>query len=275
MRSLLCAIAAVRARLKRLAAPAIYAPCTRAPWRIALQARRACILAHLAPSAKKLGRGGFAAAASDNMILLQILVDISQGKYDASSVKEKQQLARVASVVKDSFFLSHLWTLDSDHITCDKAAVDIRSAVKECLDHANILTYEYRQKVIVQMDRNVQVFQCAQNLLEASRSIMREEREGKAESAMVRAEAALAKAELRVTEAESALFKVKMRIHEKHHCDYMESGDDYGERERNYRKRAREGDEDAAAYFAERAAILAGKFDARFEATMMDTSLLE
>ena len=208
------------------------------------------------------------------MILLQILVDISQGKYDASSVKEKQQLARVASVVKESFFLSHLWTLDSDHITCDKAAVDIRSTVKELLDQASKLTYEYREKFIVQMDRNVQVFQSCQNLLEVSRSIMREEREGKAESAMVRAEAALAKAELRVTEAESALLKVKMRIHEKHHCEYMESGD-YEERERNYRKRAREGDEDAAAYFAERAAILAGKFDARFEATMMDTSLLE
>ena len=37
----------------------------------------------------------------------------------------------------------------------------------------------------------------------------------------------------------------------------MESGDDYGERERNYRKRALEGDAGAAAYFAKRDAILA------------------
>ena len=79
------------------------------------------------------------------MILLQLLVDLSQGKYDASSVKDKRQLARVASVVKELFFLSHLWTNDSDHVTCDKAAVDIRSAVKECLDQASKLTYEDRE----------------------------------------------------------------------------------------------------------------------------------
>ena len=39
----------------------------------------------------------------------------------------------------------------------------------------------------------------------------------------------------------------------------MESGDDYGERELNYRKRALEGDADAAAYFAEREQYLRGR----------------
>ena len=191
------------------------------------------------------------------MILLQILVDLSQGKYDASSVKDKRQLARVASVVKELFFLSHLWTHDSDHVTCDKAAVDIRSAVKECLDQASKLTYEYREKFIVQMDRNVQVFQSCQNLLEVSRSIVDLEREHKAVMEKLRAERAREEAELQKVRAEAALFAKRSR-------EYMESGDDYEERERNYRKRAREGDEDAAAYFAERDAILAGKFNARF-----------
>ena len=120
MRSLLCAIAAVRARLKRLAAPAIYASCTRTALahRVHLAAP-----AHSHALRQKLGRGGFAAAASDNMILLQILVDISQGKYDASSVKDKRQLARVASVVKECFFVVDQGTRDSDYVTCDKAAV--------------------------------------------------------------------------------------------------------------------------------------------------------
>ena len=208
------------------------------------------------------------------MLLLQSLVDLSQNKYDASSVKDKRQLARVASVVKECFFVADQKTYDSDHVTCDKAAA-IRDLVRECLGHASKLTCEYREKVIVQMDRNIKVMQLYQDQIEASRSVVRLEQELKAESAMVRAEAALAKAELQVARAESALLKVKMRIHEKHHREYMESGDDYGERERNFRKRALEGDEDAAAYFAERRAILAGKFDARFEATMMDTSLLE
>ena len=209
------------------------------------------------------------------MILLQFLVELSQGKYDASSVKDKRQLARVASVVKECFFVVDQRTRDSDYVTCDKAVV-IRRFVKEFLEVASKMTCEEREQlIIVQMDRNVKLMQSYQDVLEAVRGFARMRQELKAESAMVRAEAALAKAELRVTEAESALFKVKMRIHEKHHREYMESGDDYGERERNYRKRAREGDEDAAAYFAERAAILAGKFDARFEATTMDTSLLE
>ena len=158
-----------------------------------------------------MGRGGFAAAASDNMILLQILVDISQGRYDASSVKDKRQLARVASVVK-CFFVADQRTYDSDHVPCDKAAA-IRDLVRECLDHASIMTCEYREKVIVQMDRNIEVMQSYQDVLEAGRSFVRLRQELNAESAMVRAEAALAKAELRVTEAESALFKVKMRIH--------------------------------------------------------------
>ena len=209
------------------------------------------------------------------MLLLQFLVDLSQNKYDASSDKDARQLARVASVVKECFFVAAQRTRDSDYVTCDKAAV-IRRFVKEFLEVASKMTCEEREQlIIVQMDRNVKLMQSYQDVLEAGRSFVRLRQELNAESAMVRAEAALAKAELRVTEAESALFNVKMRIHEKHHCEYMESGGDYEERERNYRKRAREGDEDAAAYFAERDAILAGKFDARFGATMMDTSLLE
>ena len=202
------------------------------------------------------------------MILLQILVDLSQGKYDASSVKDKRQLARVASVVKELFFLSHLWTYDSDHVTCDKAAVDIRGAVKECLDQASKLTYEDREKFIVQMDRHVKVMQSGQDVLEVGRSVVDLEREIDAELEKVRAEAARAKAELQEAEAKAAHY-------DKCYRDYMESGDDYGERDRNYRKRALEGDADAAFFFARQDALLAGEADARFEAIEMDMSLFE
>ena len=191
------------------------------------------------------------------MILLQILVDISQGRYDASSVKDKRQLARVASVVK-CFFVADQRTYDSDHVPCDKAAA-IRDLVRECLDHASIMTCEYREKVIVQMDRNIEVMQSYQDVLEAGRSFVRLRQELNAESEMVRAEAARANAELQEAEAEHALFEAKMRIWEKRHREYMESGDDYGERELNYRKRALEGDADAAAYFAEREQYLRGR----------------
>ena len=206
-----------------------------------------------------MGRGGFAAAASDNMILLQILVDISQGKYDASSVKDKRQLARVASVVKECFFVVDQRTRDSDYVTCDKAVV-IRRFVKEFLEVASKMTCEEREQlIIVQMDRNVRLMQSYQDVLEAGRSFVRLRQELNAESEMVRAEAARANAELQEAEAEHALFEAKMRIWEKRHREYMESGDDYGERELNYRKRALEGDADAAAYFAEREQYLRGR----------------
>ena len=202
------------------------------------------------------------------MLLLQLLVDLSQGKYDASSVKDKQQLARVASVVKELFFLSHLWTYDSDHVTCDKAAVDIRSTVKECLDQASKLKYEDREKFVVQMDRHVKVMQSGQDVLEAGRSVVDLERELDAKLEILRAEAARAKAELQEAEAKAAHY-------DKCYREYMESGNDYGERDQNYRKRALEGDADAAFFFARQDAILAGEADARFEAIEMDMSLFE
>ena len=63
--------------------------------------------------------------------------------------------------------------------------------------------------------------------------------------------------------------------YDKCYREYMESGNDYGERDQNYRKRALEGDADAAFFFARQDAILAGEADARFEAIEMDMSLLE
>ena len=115
--------------------------------------------------------------------------------------------------------------------------------------------------------------QMYQNLLEAGLSLARFPQELDAESERVRAwaekqraEAARAKAELQEAQAKAALFDERYR-------EYMESGEDYGERERNYRKRALEGDAGAAAYFAERDAILAGEEDARYEAAMRDMLL--
>ena len=95
------------------------------------------------------------------------------------------------------------------------------------------------------MDRHVKVMQSGQDVLEAGRSVVDLEREIDAELEKVRAEAARAKAELQEAEAKAAHY-------DKCYREYMESGDDYGERERVFRKRALEGDADAAAYLAER-----------------------
>ena len=209
------------------------------------------------------------------MILLQFLVDLSKGKYDASSVKDARQLTRVAAVAKELFFVADQTAYDRGYVLWDEAVL-IRRTVKEWLDHASKVTYEDReQRIIVQTDRKISVMQMYRNLLEAGLSLARFPQEFDAESERVRAwaekqraEAARAKAELQEAQAEAALFDKRYR-------EYMESGDDYGERERNYRKRAREGDADAAAFFAKLDGILAGKADARFEAIEMDMSLFE
>ena len=202
------------------------------------------------------------------MILLQFLVDLSRGEYDASSVKDARQLARVAAVAKELFFVVDQMAYDRGYVLWDEAAL-IRRTIKDVLDEGSKLTYEDREKFIVQTDRKISVMQGYRNLLEAALSFARMPQEIAAEYERVRAwaekqraEAARAKAELQEAQAKAALFDKRYR-------EYMESGDDYGERERNYRKRALEGDAGAAAYFAERDAILAGE-DARYEAAMGD-----
>ena len=204
------------------------------------------------------------------MILLQFLVDLSKGEYDASSVKDARQLTRVAAVAKELFFVADQTAYDRGYVLWDEAVL-IRRTVKEWLDQASKVTYEDReQRIIVQTDRKISVMQGYQNLLEAALSFARMPQEIAVEYERVRAwaekqraEAERAKAELQEAQAEAALFDKRYR-------EYMESGDDYGERERNYRKRALEGDAGAAAYFAKRDAILAGEEDARYEAAMRD-----
>ena len=208
------------------------------------------------------------------MILLQFLVELSQGKYDASSVKDKRQLARVASVVKELFFVADQTAYDRGYVLWDEAVL-IRRIVKDVLDEGSKLTYEDREKFVLQTDRKISVMQGYRNLLEAALSFARMPQEIAAEYERVRAwaekqraEAARAKAELQEAEAKAAHY-------DKCYREYMESGNDYGERDQNYRKRALEGDADAAFFFARQDAILAGEADARFEAIEMDMSLLE
>ena len=208
------------------------------------------------------------------MILLQFLVDLSKGKYDASSVKDARQLTRVAAVAKELFFVADQTAYDRGYVLWDEAVL-IRRTVKDLLDHASEVTYEDREQCIVQVDRKISVMQMYQNLLEAGLSLARFPQELDAESERVRAwaekqraEAARAKAELQEAEAKAAHY-------DKCYREYMESGNDYGERDQNYRKRALEGDADAAFFFARQDAILAGEADARFEAIEMDMNLFE
>ena len=196
------------------------------------------------------------------MLLLQSLVDLSQNKYDASSVKDARQLARVASVVKELFFVADQTAYDRGYVLWDEAVL-IRRIVKDVLDEGSKLTYEDREKFIEQAEIKISLLQGCRNLLEAALSCARMDQEIDENIERVRAECerAGARAErervlLEEERAEYALNEAKRRIWDKRHREYMESGDDYGERERVFRKRAREGDADAFAYIAEREEFL-------------------
>ena len=192
------------------------------------------------------------------MLLLQSLVDLSQNKYDASSDKDARQLARVASVVKELFFVADQTAYDRGYVLPDEAAL-IRRLVKDVLDEGSKLTYEDREKFIEQAEIQISLLQGCRNLLEAALSCLRMDQEIDENIERVRAECERAGAAaerqrvlLEEERAEYALNEAKRRIWDKRHREYMESGDDYGERERVFRKRAREGDADAFAYIAER-----------------------
>ena len=197
------------------------------------------------------------------MILLQFLVDLSRGEYDASSVKDARQLTRVAAVAKELFFVADQTAYDRGYVLWDEAVL-IRRIVKDVLDEGSKLTYEDReQNIIVQVEMRVSLLQGCRNLLEAALSCLRMDQEIDENIERVRAECERAGAAaerqrvlLEEERAEYALNEAKRRIWDKRHREYMESGDDYGERERVFRKRAREGDADAFAYIAEREEFL-------------------
>jgi hypothetical protein len=189
------------------------------------------------------------------MILLRLLDGLAKGEYGASSVKDARQLARVAAVMKEALFLVmtlNVPAYDRGYVLSDEAAL-IRRKVTEWLVPVSTLTYEDReQNIIVQVEMRVSLLQGCRNLLEAASSCARMDQEIDENIERLRAESERARARverervlLEEEQAEAALFDKRYR-------EYMESGDDYGERERVFRKRALEGDADAAAYLAER-----------------------
>ena len=195
------------------------------------------------------------------MLLLRLLDGLAKGEYGASSVKDARQLARVASVMKEVLFLimtANLPALERGYVLSDEAAL-IRRKVTEWLDGVDKMTCEDRENFIEQVEMRISLLQGCKNLLEAALSCLRMDQEIDENIERVRAECERAGAAaerqrvlLEEERAEYALNEAKRRIWDKRHREYMESGDDYGERERVFRKRAREGDADAAAYLAER-----------------------
>jgi len=196
------------------------------------------------------------------MILLRLLDGLAKGEYGASSVKDARQLARVAAVMKEALFLVmtlNVPAYDRGYVLSDEAAL-IRRKVTEWLVPVSTLTYEDReQNIIVQVEMRVSLLQGCRNLLEAASSCARMDQEIDENIERLRAESERARARVErervLLEEERAAYarnEAKRRIWWNSHRAYMESGDDYGERERVFRKRALEGDADAAAYLAER-----------------------
>ena len=199
------------------------------------------------------------------MLLLRLLDGLAKGEYGASSVKDARQLARVASVMKEVLFLimtANLPALERGYVLSDEAAL-IRRKVTEWLDGVDKMTCEDCENFIEQVEMRISLLQGCKNLLEAALSCLRMDQEIDERLERVRAECERASARverqrvlLEEERAEYARNEAERRIWWNSHRAYMESGGDYGERERVLRKRALEGDADAAAYIAEREAFL-------------------
>ena len=199
------------------------------------------------------------------MLLLRLLDGLAKGEYGASSVKDARQLARVASVMKEVLFLImtvNLPALERGYVLSDEVAL-IRRKVTEWLDGVDKMTCEDRENFIEQVEMRISLLQGCKNLLEAALSCLRMDQEIDENIERLRAEAERATARVErervLLEEEQAAYarnEAERRIWWNSHRAYMESGDDYGERERVLRKRALEGDADAAAYIAEREAFL-------------------
>ena len=117
------------------------------------------------------------------MCLLQVIHDLAQGKYVASS-RDAKQLARFAAAISDlthavSTGYSPKWAGEKVTLDADDVA-RLRLRIKHYLPRAAKLTYEERERLIVKIDSK-------NSVVRAFKKMKKEIREGHAETLRVKA----------------------------------------------------------------------------------------
>ena len=160
------------------------------------------------------------------MLLLQVIHGLAHGEHAGSSTDAKQ-LARFAAVLRDLYHVictghSPKWAGEKVTLDADDVAL-VRARIQKYLPRAAKLTYEERERLIVEIDTK-------SSLARAFKKLKKETREAQAETLRVQA----------VFEAnEKRREATRKRLREK--CQ--------GEAFRRSRKRAKEGDAKAVAMF--------------------------
>ena len=160
------------------------------------------------------------------MILLQVIHGLAHGEHAGSS-RDAKQLARFAAVFRDLYHVictgcSPKWAGEKVTFDADDVSL-VRARIQKYLPRAAKLTYEERERLIVEIDTK-------SSLARAFKRLKKDNREAQAETLRVQA----------VFEAnEKRREATRKRLREK--CQ--------GEAFRRSRKRAKEGDAKAVAMF--------------------------
>ena len=160
------------------------------------------------------------------MLLLQVIHGLAHGEHAGSS-RDAKQLARFAAVFRDLYHVictgdSPKWAGEKLTLDADDVAL-VRARIQKYLPRAAKLTYEERERLIVEIDTK-------SSLARAFKKLKKDNREAQAETLRMQA----------VFEAnEKRREATRKRLREKCQSEVF----------RKYRKQAKEGDAEAVAFF--------------------------
>ena len=168
------------------------------------------------------------------MLLLQVIHGLAHGEHAGSS-RDAKQLARFAAVFRDLYHVictgySPKWAGEKVTFDADDVAL-VRARIQKYLPRAAKLTYEERERLIVEIDTK-------SSLARAFKKLIKEMREAQAETLRV-----IAACEANEKRREAT--RKRLRDKERQIREEYQSGELF----RRSRKRAKEGDAKAVAMF--------------------------
>ena len=168
------------------------------------------------------------------MLLLQVIHGLAHGEHAGSS-RDAKQLARFAAAIRDLYHVictgySRKWAGEKVAFDADDVAL-VRARIQKYLPRAAKLTYEERERLIVEIDLKNSVVRAFHKLIKVCRE---------AQAETLRVKAACEANEKRREATRKRLRDKERRIREEYQS---------GELFRRSRKRAKEGDAKAVAMF--------------------------
>ena len=166
------------------------------------------------------------------MLLLQVIHELAHGKH---SLKDTKQLARFAAAIRDLYYVictghSPKWAGEKVALDADDVAL-VRKRIRKYLPRAAKLTYEERERLIVEIDTK-------SSLARAFKKMIKQMREAQAETLRV-------KAACEANEKRREATRKRLRDKERQIREEYQSGEVF----RKYRKLAKEGNAKAVAFF--------------------------